>query len=41
MCGVKGLCRAHIQGLYEYRCVEGHRFIPVSQGVSVYGFIYV
>ena len=27
-----------IQGLYEYRCIEGHRFIPASQGVSVYGF---
>ena len=30
-----------IQGLYEYRCIEGHRFIPVSQGVSVYGFICI
>ena len=30
-----------IQGLFVYRCIEGHRFIPASQGVSVYGFIYI
>ena len=41
MCGVKGLCIGLTQGLYVYRCIEGHRFIPASQGVSVYGFIYI